>query len=346
VQKVRGDEALVHADVDADVVAQVIASWTGIPAGKMRTEALEAALNLEAKLAARVRGQPEAIKTVGEVIRIAHSGIRNPDTPVGVLLFVGPSGVGKTETALALADALYGGERFMTTVNMSEFQEKHSVSRLIGSPPGYVGYGEGGMLTEAVRQRPYSVVLLDEVEKADLEVMNLFYQVFDKGQLNDGEGRTVDFRNTVIILTSNLASDLTMQAFEGGKNPTAAEVVEAIRPTLSRHFKPALLARMTIVPYAPIRPDALQQIVQMRLDGISKRLHASHGVTATFTPELVGELVQRCTEAETGARNVDHVLRGSLMPVLARTLLEKMSVGTVPSKLSIGLDGAGGWRIE
>jgi type VI secretion system protein VasG len=346
VAKVRGEEALVHADVDADVVAQVIASWTGIPAGKMRTEALAAALNLEAKLSERVRGQPTAIRTVAEVVRIAYGGIRNPDTPVGVLLFVGPSGVGKTETALALADALYGGERFMTTVNMSEFQEKHSVSRLIGSPPGYVGYGEGGMLTEAVRQRPYSVVLLDEVEKADLEVMNLFYQVFDKGQLNDGEGRTVDFRNTVIILTSNLASELTMQAFANGKTPSSEEVLEAIRPTLSRHFKPALLARMTIVPFAPIQPEALQEIVKMRLDGLAKRLKASHGVVASFSDALVTELVKRCTEAETGARNVDHVLRGSLMPVLARTLLEKLSAGVPPPKLQVDLDAAGAWRIE
>ncbi|MGC3998875.1 MAG: type VI secretion system ATPase TssH [Anaeromyxobacter sp.] len=256
--KLQGERPLLHAEVDADAVARVIEAWTGVPAGKMRSGQIQAVLEVEQRLTERVKGQPEAVKAVAEALRISHAGIRNPGAPVGVLLFVGPSGVGKTETAVALADLLYGGERFMTQIAMSEFQEKHSVSRLIGSPPGYVGYGEGGRLTEAVRQRPYSVVLLDECEKADLEVMNLFYQVFDKGTLTDGEGREVDFKNTLVILTSNLATDLIMAAFDDEEKPTAEQVAAAIRPILSKHFKPALLARMTIVPFAPLPKDVLK----------------------------------------------------------------------------------------
>src|SRR5262245_40788470 len=265
LQQIRGEEPLIHADVDVDAVARVVAGWTGVPVTKMRGDAIAAALNLEEKLTERVRGQPAALKSVAEVVRMAYAGIRNPGTPVGVLLFVGPSGVGKTETALALADLLYGGERFITTINMSEFQEKHTVSRLIGSPPGYVGYGEGGVLTEAVRQRPYSVVLLDECEKADLEVMNLFYQVFDKGMLSDGEGRLIDFRNTLVILTSNLATDQIMKLHEKDEPPSAEEVATQFRPALSKHFQPALLARMSIVPYAPINPDAMKSIARLKL---------------------------------------------------------------------------------
>jgi type VI secretion system protein VasG len=344
--KARGEEPLVHADVDADAVASVVAGWTGVPVTKMRSDQLKAALELDQRLTERVRGQPEAIRTVGEVVRISFAGIRNPNTPVGVLLFVGPSGVGKTETAIALADALYGGERFMTVINMSEFQEKHTVSRLIGSPPGYVGYGEGGRLTEAVRHRPYSVVLLDEVEKADLEVMNLFYQVFDKGLLTDGEGREVDFKNTLMILTSNLASDVVMSLFEGDRRPSGEEVAKAIRPVLSRHFKPALLARMTVVPFAPLPKDVLREIVEMRLRQLAGRLEASHRVATAFAPELVEALVGRCTEAETGARNVEHVIRGNLMPALSRALLEKLSAGERPARVSVGLDAAGAFAVE
>ncbi|HEY6003114.1 MAG TPA: AAA family ATPase, partial [Anaeromyxobacter sp.] len=346
LEKVRGEEPLVHPDVDADAVSRVVAAWTGVPVSRMRSDQMKAALELDRRLAERVRGQPDAVRTVAEVVRISFAGIRNPGTPVGVLLFVGPSGVGKTETAVALAEALYGGERFMTTLAMSEFQEKHTVSRLIGSPPGYVGYGEGGRLTEAVRHRPYSVVLLDEVEKADLEVMNLFYQVFDKGMLTDGEGREVDFKNTLMILTSNLASDVVMSLFEGDQRPSADEVSKAIRPVLSRHFKPALLARMTIVPFAPLPKEVLREIVEMKLKQLSGRLEASHRIATTFAPELVESLVGRCTEAETGARNVEHVIRGTLMPALSRSLLEKLSAGERPARLSVGLDGAGELALE
>ncbi|WP_341870699.1 type VI secretion system ATPase TssH [Corallococcus terminator] len=344
--RVRGEEPLVHADVDADIVARVVSSWTGVPVGKMRSDLIEAVLSLETKLASRVRGQDAAVRKVAEIIRISQAGIRNPDTPIGVVLFVGPSGVGKTETALALADSLYGGERFMTTLNMSEFQEKHTVSRLIGSPPGYVGYGEGGLLTEAVRQRPYSVVLLDECEKADLEVMNLFYQVFDKGMLTDGEGRAVDFRNTVIILTSNLASDIVMRMFDNDATPTSDQVMAAIRPALSQHFKPALLARMTIVPFGPVQRDVMRQIAEMKLDKLVGRVRAAHGVETTLAPELLDELARRCTESETGARNLEQILQGSLMPALSRELLQKLAGGEVPPRLHIALTAEGDWSLQ
>ena len=346
LQQVRGEEPLIHADVDVDAVARVISEWTGVPVGKMRGDAIAAALNLEDKLGERVRGQAPAVKTVAEVVRMAYAGIRNPNSPVGVLLFVGPSGVGKTETALALADLLYGGERFMTVINMSEFQEKHTVSRLIGSPPGYVGYGEGGVLTEAVRQRPYSVVLLDECEKADLEVMNLFYQVFDKGMLSDGEGRLIDFRNTLLILTSNLASEQISKMFEKDQPPTAEEVATTIRPALSKHFKPALLARMTVIPFAPVGLDVMKSIAEMKLKGLADRLRTSHRIETEFEPELVRELVRRCTESEAGARNVEHALRSSLMPAIARELLQRMTEGPLPRHLSVGFSPEGTWRVE
>ncbi len=346
LEKARGEEPLVHPEVDGDAVAHVVASWTGVPVGKMRSDQLQSVLDLEAKLAARVRGQPHALQAVAEVLRMSFAGIRNPSSPVGVLLFVGPSGVGKTETAIALADLLYGGERFMTTLNMSEFQEKHTVSRLIGSPPGYVGYGEGGLLTEAVRQRPYSVVLLDECEKADLEVMNLFYQVFDKGSLTDSEGREVDFKNALVILTSNLATDQIMELFGDGAGPSSDEVAKVIRPVLSKHFKPALLARMSVVPYLPLPRPVLREIVELKLGQLARRLEESHRIGSSFAPELVDHLAERCSDPETGARNVDHVLRGSLMPALSRALLEKLTAGQKPTRLAVGLDPAGEFSLD
>ena len=355
-----GDQPLVHVDVDVDAVGRTVASWTGIPVGKMKQDAAHAVLGLEQTLCARIIGQDPAVGTVAQILRISHAGIRDPNAPIGVMLFVGPSGVGKTETALALADELYGGERFMTTINMSEFQEKHSVSRLIGSPPGYVGYGEGGVLTEAVRQRPYSVVLLDECEKADLEVMNLFYQVFDKGMLTDGEGRQIDFRNTLIILTSNLASDVVMECFEDDPNASAETVTAAIRPVLSKHFQPALLARMSIVPYAPIAADAMKSIARLKLRKVVARIEQAHRLRTTVSDALIDEIARRCTEAETGARNVDHILRGSLMPAVARALLERMALGGIApalrggastdggehTSLCIDLDANGGWKLD
>jgi type VI secretion system protein VasG len=324
VTRVDGVARLVHREVDREAVAQAVSAWTGIPLGNMRTSSLETALTLESTLSTRIMGQHDAVAAVSDAMRLAASGIRAPNAPQAVLLFVGPTGVGKTETSLALADLLYGGERFMTTINMTEFQEKHSVSRLIGSPPGYVGYGEGGLLTEAVRQRPHSIVLLDECEKADLEVMNLFYQVFDRGMLSDSEGRVVDFRNTVLVLTSNLGSDTLMRMHESaGDAPSAEKLIEAIRPELARHFKPALLARMTIVPFRPISDEALQGIARARLRGIAERVKAAHDIEATFDEGVIARLITHANHRHSGARGVDHALRTALLPSLSRTLLER-----------------------
>jgi type VI secretion system protein VasG len=303
-------------------------------------------MQLEERLRERVKGQEPAVLAVAEACRMAYAGVRNPEAPVGVFLFVGPSGVGKTEAALALAEELYGGERFITQINMSEYQEKHTVSRLIGSPPGYVGYGEGGVLTEAVRQRPYSVVLLDECEKADPDVLNLFYQVFDKGVMNDGEGRLINFRNTICILTSNLGTDQIMEQYEGDKNPSVHEVVAAIRPILSKWFKPALLARMNIVPYRPIDPETMKGIARLKLRKLAKRITESHGIETVFQDELIEDLAQRCTEAETGARNVDHILRSTLTPMIAQGLLEKMAAGEEPSAIEVSIAPSGEWRVD
>jgi type VI secretion system protein VasG len=261
---------------------------------------------------------------------------------MGVFLLVGPSGVGKTETALTLADQLYGGERMMVTINMSEFQEKHTVSRLIGSPPGYVGYGEGGMLTEAVRQRPYTVVLLDECEKADPDVLNLFYQVFDKGMLSDGEGRAVDFKNTVIIMTSNLATDkitnMTLASWEDNEKPSEVEIMAAIKPTLVAHFKPALLARMTALPFLPISSDAMAMITRLKLDKLMKQLQITQEMTAEYTDRVVQLITDRCTEVDTGARNIDHILRATLIPQLSQAILEQMAMGANSNKVTIDID--------
>jgi type VI secretion system protein VasG len=312
----------------------------------MMRDSAATVLNLEDRLSERICGQGHALQAVAETLRAAYAGIRNPVTPIGVMLFVGSSGTGKTETALALADILYGGERFLTSINMSEFQEKHTVSRLIGSPPGYVGYGEGGVLTEAVRQRPYSVVLLDECEKADLEVMNLFYQVFDKGVLNDGEGRTVSFRNTMIILTSNLGTDQLMEIYGREEVPSMEDVVHEIRPVLSAHFKPALLARTTVVPYAPINSETMRLITRLKLKSLTRRIEESHKFTPSFNDELIEEIARRCTESETGARNIDHIMRGSLMPLIASELLAVMSGGEVPTGLEVSIAPDGKFRVD
>ena len=281
------------------------------------------------------------MSAVAKGIRAAKSGLKDPRQPMGIFLFVGPSGVGKTETATAIADLLFGGERFMTTVNMSEYQEKHTISRLVGSPPGYVGYGEGGVLTEAVRQRPYSVVLLDEVEKADLEVMNLFYQVFDKGTLSDGEGREIDFRNTTIVLTSNLATDLIMQACDDDELPTAEALAAAIRPQLSKHFKPALLARMTIIPFFPLKAAVLQDIARLKIAKMAARLKEAQKIDLITPDDVIVAVAARCTEAESGARNVDHIIAGNLMPLISTELLSRMGAGQKLSTLTVALAGDG-----
>ena len=295
------------------------------------------AASLTASFCFKQASQDEAIDALDAGIRSAKASLNSPTQPQGTFLFVGPSGVGKTEMATAVADLLFGGERFMVTINMSEFQEKHTVSKLVGSPPGYVGYGEGGVLTEAVRQRPYSVVLLDEVEKADLEVMSLFYQVFDKGMLADGEGRQIDFRNTIIFLTSNLATDQITHLGQMNPRPSAEQITEAIRPILSKHFKPALLARMQIVPFFPLFGDVLGSIVRLKLDKVVARLWSVHRIRLDYTDDVVEQIAARCTEVETGARAIDHIVNRTLLPEIATEVLSRLADESLPDRLTIGV---------
>jgi len=346
LQALQGDSPLVKIEVDPDVVSKVVSDWTGIPLGKvMRDEALNV-IKLEENLKQRIKGQDEALGVITKAIKSAKAGIKDPSQPIGVFLLVGPSGVGKTETGLVIADLLFGGETFMVTVNMSEFQEKHTVSRLIGSPPGYVGYGEGGVLTEAVRQRPYSVVLIDEVEKGHLEVMNLFYQVFDKGMLADGEGRVIDFKNTVIFLTSNLATDVITELCAGDEMPSLDTVSAAIRPILSSHFKPALLARMTVVPFFTLPPDILKDIVVLKLEKLVNRLAETHKMKLVYTQKVVDQIAARCTEVETGARNIDYIMTGSIMPRMSQEILTRMGEGAVPAEVHLDLAKDGTFKIN
>ena len=346
LQALQSDSSLVKIEVDPDVVSKVVSDWTGIPLGKvMRDEALNV-IKLEENLKQRIKGQDEALGVITQAIKSAKAGIKDPSQPMGVFLLVGPSGVGKTETGLVIADLLFGGENFMVTVNMSEFQEKHTVSRLIGSPPGYVGYGEGGVLTEAVRQRPYSVVLIDEVEKGHLEVMNLFYQVFDKGTLADGEGRAIDFKNTVIFLTSNLATDVITELCAGDEMPSLDTVSAAIRPILSSHFKPALLARMTVVPFFTLPPDILKDIVALKLKKLVNRLADTHKMKLVYTQKVVDQIAARCTEVETGARNIDYIMTGSIMPRMSQEILTRMGEGAVPAEVHLDLAKDGTFKIN
>ena len=312
----------------------------------MLKDEAETIIHLEERLKERIKGQDAAMGALAEVIRAAKSGIKNPTQPLGVFLFAGPSGTGKTETGLALADMLFGSEKNIVTINMSEFQERHTVSRLIGSPPGYVGYGEGGMLTEAVRQRPYSVVLLDESEKAHIDVMNLFYQIFDKGIANDGEGKEINFRNTIIILTSNLASDVIQEMTAGGEAPPLDAILGAVRPILSAHFKPALLARMTVIPYYSLNAEAMRLIVVLKLEKIKKSLMENNKMTMTYSPAVVEAITARCTEVETGARNIEYILNGNVLPRLSQTILLHMSEGGMPERVSLDVDEEGGFTFD
>jgi type VI secretion system protein VasG len=341
LRKIQGSDPLIPLDVEPEIIGRVISDWTGIPVNKMVSDEAKAILGFDEKLKERIKGQDFAVETVARGIRAAKAGVQDPGKPIGVFLFVGPSGVGKTECALGVADLLFGGERFITTINMSEFQEKHTVSRLIGSPPGYVGYGEGGVLTEAVRQHPYSVVLLDEVEKADAEVMNLFYQVFDKGMLSDGEGRVIDFKNTVVFMTSNLCTDLITEAGRMPEPPSPEELIKAMRPELNKYFKPALVGRMTLVPFYPLLSEAMKEIVRLKINRLVKRLAESHKMTFVYSDKVVDQIAARCTEVETGARNIDNIMQGTLLPRISSEILEQMTRGPLPDELSLDLDDKG-----
>lgn len=341
LETLQTEQKMVFIDVSPDTIAKVVSDRTGVPLGKMMRDQAAAALTMEETLKERIKGQDEAMQMIAEVMKSARSGLRDPDQPMGIFLLVGPSGTGKTETALTVADVMFGGEQSLVSINMSEFQEKHTVSRLVGSPPGYVGYGEGGVLTEAVRQRPYSVVLLDEVEKAHLDVVNLFYQVFDKGVLSDGEGREINFRNTVMFLTSNLGLDVITEMCHGDEMPSAETITAAIRPILSNHFKPALLARMTIIPFLTLPKSVLRLIVDLKLKKVAKRMLRNNKIVFEVTPAAADAITDRCTEVETGARNIDFILKGTILPLLSNSLLASMSGTDAPehAKLDVGQDG-------
>ncbi len=332
------DKIKIAYEVTAEVVADVISDWTGVPVGNIVKDEADALLSFNKGLKSWVKGQDHAVEVIDSIVRTAKAGLQNPDQPHGIFLFVGPSGVGKTEMALGVANLMFGGEQFMTTINMSEYQEKHSVSRLVGSPAGYVGYGEGGVLSEAVRQRPYSVVLLDEVEKADLEVMNLFYQVFDKGTLSDGEGRVIDFKNTIIFLTSNLASATIMELCEGDAMPSVETLTEAIRSELQSHFKPALLARMTIIPFFPLKGEVLNSIVKLKLDKVGKRLKKNQALNFQYDETVVDQIAARCKDIESGARNIDHIVNKSLLPLISTYILSNIGNETEFANLKLHIN--------
>jgi type VI secretion system protein VasG len=311
----------------------------------MVKDEIRTVLTLEGALQERILGQPHAVGAVAQRVRTARANLDDPNKPKGVFLFVGPSGVGKTETALALADLLYGGERKLLTINMSEYQEAHSVSGLKGSPPGYVGYGQGGVLTEAVRRNPYSVVLLDEIEKAHPDVTELFFQVFDKGVMDDAEGREIDFRNTIIIATSNAGSATIMQACLNQEQPPSPEQLEQLlRPQLIRHFKPAFLGRLKVVPFYPIADAVLAQIIALKLARIGQRISDQHHAEFSYDQALVEAVLARCTEVDSGARNVDHILNGSLLPEIAEAVLEKMAHGASIARIKVGAGKQGQFR--
>ena len=341
LEAIQGEDPLLQPHVNESSVAAVVADWTGVPVGKMVKDEVTATLQMEERIRERIVGQDHAIKIIAQKLRTSKAGLGNPDQPKGVFLCVGPSGVGKTEMALSVADLLFGGEKFLTTINMSEFMEKHTVSQLKGSPPGYVGYGEGGVLTEAVRQHPYSLVLLDEVEKAHPDVMNLFYQVFDKGSLADGEGRVIDFRNTVLFLTSNLGTDVIQQMCESGEDVSGEDLAEAIYPHLREHFKPALVARMTVIPFMTLGQEVLKSIARMKVGKIVKRLSGTHKMELRVDDSVYTQIASQCTELDVGARNIDHILDKHVLPDLSRRLLEMMTEEKMPKAVTMTTAEAG-----
>ena len=343
----QGEAPLMQVCVNSQAIADVVSGWTGIPVGRMVSNEINTVLKLKEKLEERIIGQSYALEAIAQSVRTARAGLIDPRKPVGVFMLVGPSGVGKTETAIALADLLYGGEQNMTVINMSEYKEEHKVSLLMGSPPGYVGYGEGGVLTEAVRRRPYSVVLLDELEKAHEGVQEIFYQVFDKGTLRDGEGRDIDFKNTVILMTSNAASDTVMKlCADPDTTPDAEGLTEALYPELLKAFKPAFLGRTTLVPYFPLKDDVLKTIIQLKLGQVVRRVRDQYQAEFSYTPELVDTIAARCTEVESGARNIDHIISRTLLPQLSAEFLARMAGGQSIKRAAVSTDPAGGFQYD
>ncbi len=347
LRDLQGETPLIFPVVDRQAVAEVVAGWTGIPTGRMQSNEIRTVLNLKQAMGARIVGQPHALDAVAQAIRTSRAGLTDPRKPIGVFLMVGTSGTGKTETALTLADLLYGGEQNMTVINMTEFKEEHKVSLLMGSPPGYVGYGEGGVLTEAVRRRPYSVILLDEMEKAHPGVQDIFFQVFDKGNMKDGEGRDIDFKNTVIIMTSNAGTDLiTRLCADPETAPDAAGLADALMPELMKFFKPAFLGRVNLVPYFPLSPDIIHQIVELQLGRIQRRVRESYGAKFAWDKSLVDVIAARCTETSSGARNVEKILSRTLLPELSAEVLSRLAEGETISGVTVGVDTAGSFQYH
>ncbi len=338
LKTIQGEDPLMQPVVTGQSVAEVISGWTGIPIGKMVADEINAVLNLSSTLRERVLGQDHALEAISQRIRTSRAGLTDPKRPIGVFLLVGTSGVGKTETALALAESLYGGERNLISINMSEYQEAHTVSSLKGSPPGYVGYGEGGVLTEAVRKKPYSVVLLDEVEKAHPDVMELFFQVFDKGVLEDGEGREIDFKNCIILLTSNVGTDTIMKLCADPETmPEPDGIVEAIKPELNAAFKPALLGRLVTVPFYPISDEIMRLIIKLQLGKIKKRISDNHGAQFSYDDNVIETVAKRCTDVDSGARNVYNILTGTMLPDMSGEVLSRMASGQGISKVHVSV---------
>ncbi|HJF27199.1 MAG TPA: type VI secretion system ATPase TssH [Acinetobacter lwoffii] len=337
---IQANNPLVYERVNTQIINEIISDWTGIPVGKMLNDNILQILDLQNKLSERVMGQDHALEQLVQGIKTSKAGLEDPDKPQGVFLLTGPSGVGKTETALSLAQALYGGESHLITINMSEYQEAHTISSLKGAPPGYAGYGQGGILTEAVRRNPYSVVLLDEIEKAHPDVQELFYQVFDKGTLEDSEGRLIDFKNTTILLTSNVGSNIIMQTClnkEIQDWPSIDMLIEQLKPSLYQQFKPAFLGRMRIIPYYPLSDELLIRIIQHKLGKITQRIQLQYKAQLSYSDEVFELLLSRCTEVDSGARNIDHILNATILPDLAKILLVAMSEKQLPKLIHIDI---------
>ena len=332
----------MHVCVNGAAVAEVIGNWTGIPVGRMMGDQIRRVLDLDTFLGERVVGQDHALQAIGRSVRISRAKLEDPNKPIGVFLMVGTSGVGKTETALALAEALYGGEQNVTTINMSEFKEEHKVALLMGSPPGYVGYGEGGVLTEAVRRKPYSIVLLDEMEKAHPGVQDIFYQVFDKGMMKDGEGRDIDFKNTIVIMTSNAGTDTIMKLCADPETaPDAEGLLEGLHDDLAKYFKPAFLGRCTVVPYFPLAPDVLKRIIRLKLGKVARRLRENYHAEFDMSDALVQAVADRCHDPDSGARNIDNVINGGLLPMISAELLGRIADGVKSERVSVSVEEGG-----
>ena len=345
LEETKPDDRMVYAHVDAQSVASIISDWTGIPAGRMVSDELQMILTLGDRLKERVIGQDHGLEMIAKRIETSSAKLSNPNKPIGVFMLCGPSGVGKTETALALAEAVYGGEQNIITINMSEFQEAHTVSLLKGAPPGYVGYGEGGRLTEAVRRKPHSVVLLDEIEKAHSDVHELFFQVFDKGIMEDGSGRPINFKNTLILLTSNVGTEVIMDMAEKGETkPAVEDLTEAMKPYLTRVFPPALLGRIVTIPYFPLSAEVLSGIVKLKLRAIVRRMKENHGAVMTVSPEVMSYLVDQCKDPDSGGRMVDNIITNTILPDLSREVLSRMVSQTPIKTVEIVMkDGAIGY---